>query len=67
MNFVCLSPSFPDNNANFWRCLKDRGASVLGIDSVPYDRLGDDVKKSLTEYYRVNALENYDELLRACG
>ncbi|MDD3689499.1 MAG: ATP-grasp domain-containing protein [Synergistaceae bacterium] len=67
MKFVCLSPSFPENYANFWRSLKERGATVLGIDSLPYDRLGDEVKKSLTEYYRVNDMENYDELLRACG
>ena len=38
---------------------------VLGIADAPYDSLQRELKKSLTEYYRVNSLENYDEVYRA--
>ena len=67
MNYVCLSPNFPPNYVNFSVRLRERGANVLGIGSEPYDRLGDELKSALTEYYRVDDLENYDELHRACG
>ena len=39
--------------------------NVLGIGEQPYDELTDDLKNSLNEYYKVNSLENYDEVYRA--
>jgi hypothetical protein len=40
---------------------------VLGIGDTDYDSLSGELKGSLTEYYRVSSLENYDEVVRAMG
>ena len=65
MNFVFISPVFPLNYCNFCRALKKSGCNVLGIRDTPYNEISDEVKNSLTEYYKVNSLENYDEVFRA--
>ena len=49
----------------FCQWLYQNGVKVLGIADAPYDSLQRELKKSLTEYYRVNSLENYDEVYRA--
>ena len=65
MNFIFISPAFPTNYYNFCDRLKKNGANVLGIGDTPYDQLNDNVKSSLTEYYKVNSMESYDEMFRA--
>ena len=65
MNFVFISPAFPTNYYNFCDRLKRNGCNVLGVGDTPYNELNDNVKNSLTEYYKVNSLENYDEVFRA--
>ena len=65
MNFVYISPNFPDNHWYFCDRLKQNGVTVLGIGDCPYDRLSRELKESLTEYYKVASLENYDEVYRA--
>ena len=65
MNFVFLSPHFPTHYVNFADRLKKMGVNVLGIADSPYDSLTDQLKESLTEYYRVDNMENYDEVMRA--
>ena len=40
---------------------------VLGIGDSGYDEIPDELKECLTEYYRVDNMENYDEMLRAMG
>ena len=65
MNFIFISPAFPTNYYNFCDRLKKNGANVLGIGDTPYDMLNDKVKSSLTEYYKVNSMESYDEMFRA--
>ncbi len=67
MNFVFISPNFPTDYARFCVCLKENGVNVLGIGDAPYDSLRDDLKWALTEYYRVDSLENYDDMIRAMG
>ncbi|RRD40901.1 ATP-grasp domain-containing protein [Leptotrichia sp. OH3620_COT-345] len=67
MNFVYISPQFPKTNWNFCDRLKQNGVTVLGIADVSYDELDEKLKNSLTEYYKVSSLENYDEVLRAVG
>lgn len=67
MNFVFVSPHFPDTYYRFCKALKDNGINVLGIADVPYEYLKDEVKDSLTDYYYVSSLENYDEKVRALG
>jgi len=65
MNFVFISPAFPKNYYNFCDRLLKNGFNVLGIGDTDYFELDDNVKNSLTEYYRVNSLESYDEVYRA--
>jgi biotin carboxylase len=67
MNFVYLSPHFPPNYRNFSRQLHRLGVTVLGLADEPYYNLSEDIKTYLREYYRVNNMHNYDELLRALG
>jgi biotin carboxylase len=67
MNFVFLSPHFPPNYYRFALALKDHGVTVLGLADENYDSLSHELKSALTEYFRVNNMHNYDELLRAFG
>ena len=64
-NFVFISPNFPTNYWKFCKELRGNGLNVLGVGDCPYDELKPELKLSLTEYYRVNSLENYDEVYRA--
>lgn len=67
MNVVFISPHFPLYYWNFCDRLKRRGVNVLGIGDASYDSISEECKNSLTEYYKVDSLENYDEVYRACG
>lgn len=64
-NFIFISPNFPTNYWQFCAELKKNGLNVLGIGDQPYDELSQELKGSLNEYYKVNSLENYDEVYRA--
>ena len=59
--------AFPENFQNFILRLRDRGVTVLGIADEPYDALNPALKEALTEYYRVNDMYDYDQMVRACG
>ena len=65
MNFVFISPHFPQTYRNFCKGLKANGVNVFGIADTPYEQLHGELRDSLTEYYKVNDLENYDEVFRA--
>lgn len=65
MNFVFISPHFPHTYWEFCHRLKQNGVQVFGIADAPYEALSKELKESLTEYYRVGSLENYDEVYRA--
>lgn len=67
MNFVFISPYFPDQFKYFCQELKNAGATVLGLGDNSFNNLHDELKSSLTEYYKVSDLHNYDELVRALG
>ncbi len=67
MNFIFLSPHFPPNYYRFAVALKNHGVTVLGLADESYDYLRSELKSSLTEYFRVNNMNDYDELLRALG
>ena len=64
-NIIFISPNFPTNYWQFCKELKNNGMNVLGIGDQPYDELNPNLKDSLTEYYKVNSLENYDEVYRS--
>ncbi len=65
MNFIFISPTFPKTYYRFCQNLRNNGVNVLGIGDAPYDLLTEECKDSLTEYYYLNSLENYDEVYRA--
>jgi len=64
-NFIFISPNFPDNYWRFCRELKHNGFNVLGVGDSEYYQLSDEMKASLTEYYKVSSLSDYDEVFRA--
>ncbi len=64
-NFIFISPNFPDTYWRFCRELKHNGFNVLGIGDSEYFELSNELRASLTEYYKVSSLENYDEVYRA--
>ena len=65
MNFIFISPNFPHTYWQFCDRLKKNGVNVLGIGDSPYNALEDDLRRSLTEYYKVDSLEDYDQVFRA--
>ena len=67
MNFVFISPNFPHTYWQFCERLKHNGVNVLGIGDAPYDGLEAPLRSALTEYYRVESLGDYDQVLRAVG
>jgi predicted ATP-grasp superfamily ATP-dependent carboligase len=67
MNYLFISPHFPSNYKNFAIQLNNRGIRVLGLGSEPYDLLEDELRNSLTEYYYVENMEDYDQVIKACG
>jgi len=64
-NFVFISPNFPTNYWQFCKHLKENGLRVLGVGDQPYHTLLPELKDNLHEYYKVNSMENYDEVYRA--
>ena len=67
MNLIFISPHFPLYFYNFCDRLKARGVNVLGIGDASYESLPFYTKIALTEYYKVNSLEDYEEVYRACA
>ena len=65
MNFIFISPNFPHTYWQFCDRLRGNGVNVLGIGDAPYDGLEAPLKAALTEYYKVDSLENYDQVYRA--
>lgn len=65
MNFIFISPHFPDTCKEYCKALKRNGVNVLGIADAPFDSLNEELKGCLTEYYKVNNMESYDEMYRA--
>ena len=65
MNLIFISPHFPETYWHFCAGAKANGINVLGIADAPYEQLSPQLKDSLTEYYRVRNLEDYDEVFRA--
>ena len=65
MNFIFISPHFPHTYWQFCDRLHNNGVNVLGIGDAPYDGLEQPLKAALTEYYRVDSLEDYDQVYRA--
>ncbi len=67
MNFVFISPNFPRTYWNFCDRLRRNGVTVLGIGDCPFEQLEPGLRNALAEYYRVDTLEDYDQVFRACA
>jgi hypothetical protein len=67
MNIILISPNFPPNYYHFAVALRRNGANVLGIGDAAYQTLLPPLQDALTEYFRLDALHDYDWLLRACA
>ena len=65
MNYIVISPYYPHNFQKFSIELHKQGINVLGIGEEPYEQLDDRLKEALTEYFRVNSLEDVEEVKRA--
>ena len=65
MNYLLVSPNFPISQEFFAKGLKEKGINVLGVGSESYDTLSQTLKDNLVEYFRVNDLEDYEEVFRA--
>lgn len=65
MNFIFISPQFPSNYWQFCSALRKNGINVLGISDAPYESLDPRLKEALTEYYKVDDMEDYDQMYRA--
>lgn len=66
-NFVMISPHFPTNFETFAVRLKEQGFNTLGIADTPYEQLSEGLRNALTEYYRVDDMNDYDQVYRAVG
>ena len=50
MNFIFISPNFPEIYSHFIKALRDRGVTVLGIGDTPFEKLNQECRENLTEY-----------------
>ena len=67
MNFVFISPHFPQHYWRFCAALKKNGVRVLGVADAAREDLLPKLRDALTDYYRVDSLEDGDQMLRAMG
>ena len=65
MNFIMISLHFPANSETFTVRLHEAGFYTLGIADAPYHELSEGLRAHLTEYYRVDNMEDYDQVYRA--
>ncbi len=64
-NFVFISPNFPEKYWQFCDELQKNGVRVLGIGDAAYDSLSQELKNSLTEYFLVPDMSDYDSMYKA--
>lgn len=65
MNFIFISPHFPENYWKFCESLRINGINVLGIGDQPYDSLSYECKHALQEYYFVADMNDYEQMFQA--
>lgn len=65
MNFIFISPHFPKTYCHFCSRLKANGVNVLGIADTNFENLDPELKDSLTDYYKVDNLEDYQQVFKA--
>lgn len=65
INFVLISPHFPANYETFAHRLRENDINTLGIGDAPYEELTEGLRHALVEYYRVDDMNDYDQMYRA--
>ena len=65
VNLIFISPHFPEGYWQFCAGAKRNGVNVLGIADTPWENLPLQLRENLTDYYKVNNLEDYSEMYRA--
>ncbi|MCQ2794713.1 MAG: ATP-grasp domain-containing protein [Bacilli bacterium] len=65
MNFVFISPNFPEGYYAFLAGLKKVGFNVLGVGDAPYDSLHPIARESMTEYYRCYEMNKFEKQCEA--
>ena len=65
MNLVFISPHFPQTYWHFCAGAKANGVNVLAIADADYWSLPQELRNGISDYYKVNNLENYEEMYRA--
>ena len=65
MNFVFVSPNFPERNYKWVEALHDHGVNVLGIGDTPMWNLNPRLSRALNEYYYVPDMNNHELMDRA--
>lgn len=65
MNFVFISPNYPECYWLFCRGLKKYGAKVLAIVDSPHDSLSKELKENIDDCYYVSSFHDYDQVFKA--
>jgi len=65
MNFIFLSPHFPENYYLFCRALKKAGFNTLAIGEPSFGELKHELAQSVDWYYHVDDMHDYDSLREA--
>jgi len=65
MNFIYISPHFPENEWKFCLALKNKGFTVLGIGDAPYNEVSEECRFALSEYYCCPNMNDFENEVRA--
>jgi len=67
MNLLYLSPHYPAHYSQFVESLARHGVKVFGISDVPDEALDPRLRNAMSGHYKVDRLENYDQVKQGCG
>ncbi len=67
MNLVYISPHYPAHYSQFVESLARYGVKVFGISDLPDEALDPRLRNAMSGHYKVDKLENYDQVLQGCG
>lgn len=66
MNLIYLSPHYPAHFSQFVQSLANYGIRVFGVSDTPDEALDPQLRNSLAGHYKVDRLENTQQVLNAC-
>ncbi|NCB38983.1 MAG: ATP-grasp domain-containing protein [Erysipelotrichia bacterium] len=67
MNLVYISPHYPTHYSQFVEALAKHGVKVFGISDLPDEALDPRLKHALSGHYRVEKLDNHQQVIDAAG